>query len=369
MPFTEACRDVSAGNRKIAASDFLDQGRLPIVDQGERPIAGFTNDLAAAVETAPPIIVYGDHSRRVKYVDHQFAVGAEGVKLLKPTHNFDARYLYRYLASVEIPSAGYSRHFKFLRSIEVPCPPLEEQRQIADVLDRADALRAKRRETLASLDELTESIFVEMFGSPFDQGIWPQRRLKDLGRVVTGRTPKAAVRDAFGSEVPFVTPGDLERDGAADRYLSAAGAETVPVVPDGSLLVCCIGATVGKMSMATCRSAFNQQINAVEWGDKVAPFFGYEAMRTRRPAVIAAATATTLPIVNKSTFELLEVPVPPMALQEKFAAHCRQIGGFERTIRDQARVLDELFASLQQRAFRGDLLSSPLPPELADAVA
>jgi len=245
---------------------------------------------------------------------------------------------------------------RVLAELEVPLPNLEEQRRIAAILDQADALRAKRREALAAVKALTRSIFVSVFGHPLvnDRG-WPERELQGLGRVVTGKTPPTAEQAMFGGPIPFVTPGDLGSGRPPKRTLTEAGATHSRVVRRGATLVCCIGATIGKVGRAECASAFNQQINAVEWNEAVHDAYGYASLEFRRGVIAAAGTSTTLPLLNKSGFQRLRIPVPPSELQLKYA---RQVRLAERVATDHSTQLDQfdvLFASLQDRAFKGDL--------------
>ena len=98
-----------------------------------------------------------------------------------------------------------------VKNLKIWLPPLPEQLRIAAILDKADALRAKRREALAQLDRLPQSIFVEMFGDPIaNPKGWTKQALKELGKVTTGGTPPSAREGMFGGEIPFITPGDIE---------------------------------------------------------------------------------------------------------------------------------------------------------------
>lgn len=106
VPFLDAVEDVSRGNQKIPQRDFLPAGDLAIIDQGASPIAGYTNDTSTRVRTEPPVLVFGDHTRVFKYVNHPFAMGADGVKVLRVRNGFDSRFVYRFLASVDLPDAG-----------------------------------------------------------------------------------------------------------------------------------------------------------------------------------------------------------------------------------------------------------------------
>ena len=201
-----------------------------------------------------------------------------------------------------------------LKGIQVTIPELEEQRRIAAILDKADAMRTKRREALTQLDRLAQSIFVEMFGDPgVNPKGWPQRTLKELGKVSTGGTPPSALDDMFGGEIPFITPGDLESDKPIKRTVTLAGAQEAGTVRAGAALVCCIG-TVGKMGMALVRSSFNQQLNAVEWHPMhIHDQYGLAVLRLFKPTIVSWASSTTIPILKKSTFEKITIPVPPIA--------------------------------------------------------
>ena len=243
-----------------------------------------------------------------------------------------------------------------LRSLEIPLPPLPEQRRIAEVLDRAEALRTKRRAALAQLDTLTQSIFLDLFGDPTTNPKgWPRRPLKELGRVATGGTPPGAKEGMFGGSVPFVTPGDLDSSNPIKRTLTEEGAAEVVTVREGSALVCCIGATIGKMGIARERSAFNQQINAVEWGPDVNDLFGIGVLQFFKRTIAQQGASTTLPILKKSSFEKIEIPAPPGPLQQDFARRIAAVEKLKSAQRASLGELDALFASLQHRAFRGEL--------------
>jgi len=273
--------------------------------------------------------------------------------VLRPKNGVDPKYVFHALQQVHIPDAGYSRHFKYLKRSEIPFPSLEEQRRIAGILDQADALRRLRIRALDKLNTLGQAIFHEMFGGLRLESL----PLSKLGRVSTGSTPSTKIAEYFDGEVPFITPGDLESDRPVVRYLSELGAEKSRTVEAGATLVCCIGATIGKMGVARQRSAFNQQINAVEWGSKIIPEYGYFAMQGIRREVqhLGKGASTTLPILKKSLFEQLTIPVAPEEDQTAFADRYReallQAAAFEQSL----KKADHLFASLQHRAFKGEL--------------
>jgi type I restriction enzyme S subunit len=241
-----------------------------------------------------------------------------------------------------------------LSSIPVSVPPLEEQKRIAATLDQADHLRRLRQRAIDRLNELGQAAFIEMFGDP-KATKWPMKSLLQLGRVATGGTPPSGQPELFIGEIPFITPGDLQSNQPSKRYVSHLGAQKSRTVRAGSAMVCCIGATIGKMDKASTFSAFNQQINAVEWNADINHDYGIYALRCLKAEIIGKGASTTLPILKKSEFQKLEIPVPPMGLQTKFAEIIFKI---EPTLKDMGKAKDKLeclFSSAQQRAFSGEL--------------
>jgi type I restriction enzyme S subunit len=147
--FDQALRRTRGPGRALLAGEYTDSGALPIIDQSQAPVAGWTDRGDLRVECpVGGVIVFGDHTRVIKYVGTDFVVGADGTQVLSPVGNGDARFLAYLLQRAEIPNTGYNRHFKFLKDLRMECPAGEEQRAIASVLsdmdDEIEALVAER---------------------------------------------------------------------------------------------------------------------------------------------------------------------------------------------------------------------------------
>ncbi len=158
--------DVTKLGRKIPTNEYLASGDYPIIDQGQEYISGYTYETNGLYKDVPAII-FGDHTRVVKYVDTPCFLGADGVKLLKAKiDNVDTKYLYYRLCAADIPNTGYNRHFKWLKEVDISLPPLETQKQIAATLDKVIDLINKRKQQLEKLDELVKSRNVGEFDCP-----------------------------------------------------------------------------------------------------------------------------------------------------------------------------------------------------------
>lgn len=125
--------------KKVHARDYQRSGRYPVIDQGRALIAGKTDDDSALISENLPVIVFGDHTRALKFVDFPFVRGADGTQILKPKPGIDPRFFYYALRALDLPSRGYNRHFKALREREIAIPTdLDAQSAIARVLKLVD---------------------------------------------------------------------------------------------------------------------------------------------------------------------------------------------------------------------------------------
>lgn len=164
--FTNLYRDVTKEGTKIPQEKYCLTGQFPIVDQGQRVIAGWWNDDAGIFKNVPAII-FGDHTRAIKYMEQPFFIGADGVKILRPTNIKDnPKYLYYALQAVKIPNLGYSRHFKVVKELEIRIYSRDEQNEIVRVLEKIDYLIEQRHAETTYLDQLVKSRFIELFGDP-----------------------------------------------------------------------------------------------------------------------------------------------------------------------------------------------------------
>lgn len=131
----ECFDQISTNGIKVKTKDCQESGLHPVIDQGQEFISGFIDDGEKLIKLEGPVIVFGDHTRNIKWVNFDFVPGADGTKVLSAKEYLSPRFAFYGLKNLEIPNKGYSRHFKFLKELEIPLPPLAEQKVIADILD------------------------------------------------------------------------------------------------------------------------------------------------------------------------------------------------------------------------------------------
>ncbi len=135
VKYDSIIENLSSSTKKIKQKEYLKEGIYPVIDQGSSLIGGYTNDENLLYDGELPVIIFGDHTRCVKYVDFKFAQGADGVKVLKPKGDIDIKYIYYLMLNLELPNKGYSRHYKFLREAKFQIPPLAEQERIVNMIE------------------------------------------------------------------------------------------------------------------------------------------------------------------------------------------------------------------------------------------
>lgn len=256
---------------------------------------------------------------------------------------------------------------KTLENLDVPKLSLSEQHRIVsrikECMKLVDEIEDLRVETIEEAGALMQSVLHDTWQS--DEIVSAEKMaLGTLGQITTGNTPSRKKPEFFGGSQPWVTPGDF------NGRLIATGRECLSkkgiregrarVVPEGSVLVVCIGATIGKVALAVGDLGINQQINSVAFNkEKVLPEYGYWACRALLPEIIGNASKNTLPILNKGRFSKLEIPVPSMYIQEQVSSMLDAVEAFVseiwRDLSESNIARTSLRESILRKAFSGKL--------------
>lgn len=368
VDFAGVAADVSSGNAKTLQSDFLPRGRYPIIDQGQSFIAGYTNDASRLCNVEAPVIVFGDHTKCLKFVDFPFCMGADGTKILSPREGVDPKYLYYALQTVHIPEVGYSRHFKYLKEAKLPLPPIRQQRRIATILDQADALRRKRQLVIAHLGKFGQAVFREMFGDVVaNERNFPRGTVADLVQGFdTGKNLAPSTNEKTNNrvlKVSAVTSGSFDQSESKplpDHYRPPAG----HFVKRGDLLF----SRANTVALIGATALVHDVGDNIVLPDKVWRFVwreGNEAIFTHHlfqsPAIRreisrrASGTSGSMKNIGKEKVLSIAMGIPGANSRREFE---RRMQGCTSMLANAASALqatDALFASLQHRAFNGDL--------------
>jgi type I restriction enzyme S subunit len=363
LPFDDAIKDVSAGNAKLQTGEYLPVGRYPIVDQGKDLIAGYSDNASVLANSPGPIIIFGDHTRIIKYVDFPFCIGADGVKVLKPVGELEPKYAFHFLSNIELPSDGYSRHFKYLRRTKISFPPLDEQRRIAAILDQADDLRRKRREAMKKVASMPSILFLEMFGDWSRPGF--NGRLFQLGDrldfLTSGSRGWAEYYRDIGSlflRIQNVRHDELDLSDVAYVVPPRTAEALRTRVQSGDVLLS-ITADLGRTAVVPdgIGEAFINQHLSILRSSKIEPRYLSAAISSRAGQIdVQAKNREGVKAgLNFNDIRTLKIPDAEITMQRAFATRVAEIDKLKARYRAHLAKLDALFASLQHRAFRGEL--------------
>jgi len=254
--------------------------------------------------------------------------------------------------------------------IPIPLPSLPEQRRIVSFLDKSftaiNKAKANAEQNLKNAKEIFESYLQSVFEGGKD---WEVKKLGDVGIVQTGTTPRTEEKENYGDFIPFIKPADVDFSGIGDlRYenegLSEIGLKKGRKMENGSILMVCIGATIGKVGFAEREISCNQQINTLTVNQNFEPKFFYYAMKSNlfqnKVLLEGKSAQATLPIINKTKWENLTINFPKSKTeQQRIVNQLDTLRAktleLETVYKKKLSDLDELKKSILQEAFNGKI--------------
>ena len=369
----DAVCDLTMGQAPIGESYNNNRNGLPLIagagDFGEMHPAAKKFTSAPGKVCEPGDIVLGIRASIGEKVvaDREYCLG-RGVAGLRARAGLDSRYLWHWLTHVAPTLGAKAKGATFkqvnredIGELAIALPPLAEQRRIAEVLDRAEALRAKRRTTLAQLDTLTQSIFLDMFGDPAtNPKAFPALSLGELGEWKSGGTPSRERADYFVGAIPWFSSGELAEMyvGESHEHISLEALKESPAkaVPRGSLMLGMYDTAALKSSIANFDCSCNQAIAFACIDSKLADtVFVYFAIIIGREHFRRLQRGVRQKNLNLSMVREIRIPVPTIDMQRAFVERVTKVHAVRDLHRASLAELDIFFSSLQHRAFRGEL--------------
>ena len=271
-------------------------------------------------------------------------------------------------------------YFKDYGETEILVPPLSEQKSIVKFLDeefsKIETLKTNAETNLKNAKELFESTLEKELNPPSRHSErseessadlpsgWEWEILKNLGKTQTGSTPSTSKPQYWDGDIPFLKPSNISYSGELDlnqiQYLSPSGAEKSRIIPRNSVLMVCIGASIGKVGLVEELVTCNQQINAITPKKDVDVQYLYYALRTEtfQNKMKREAGQATLPIINKSKWENLQIPLPPLSVQKEIVARLDKLSeNVKRLEANYKQIIancDELKKSILKKTFEGE---------------
>ncbi|WP_086657966.1 restriction endonuclease subunit S [Acetobacter orientalis] len=357
--------------KKIQRKDYCEYGKYPIIDQGQELIGGYSNSRETVAQTSLPCIVWGDHTRCIKYITQEFIQGADGVKVLEPSPAIDPRFSYLAMLCVTLPNKGYSRHFKFLKATTFPLPPLAEQRRIVAKLDSLTARIARARAELERAKRLQKQWFSKFLDSEFSCD-GELLRLGELAEDVRyGTAQKCDYNPTLTPvlRIPNIASGNIDTSDLKHSTFTEKEIKKLSLCSGDLLIVRSNGSIdlVGQSAVADTQVSgflFAGYLIRIRLKNKeVTPYFVHYWLRSpqARSAINAAAKSTSgVNNINSEQLKNLQIKIPSLSKQRIIVS--RVIKAFSHADRLETEaervlaLLDRLESSLLAKAFRGELV-------------
>ena len=362
---------INAKKYQIESSRYLNLGCFPVVDQGKDLIVAYTNDANKVFSAAElPVIVFGDHTREVKFVEFDFAIGADGTQLMRCCANFEISFAYYVMKRLTLPNMGYSRHYKFLLEAQYLFPNLREQQKIASAFRSLDALIADRKSAVEKLQTLKKAMLEKMFpraGAKVPEvrfkgceGEWKEKRLGDSVRFAKGKGYSKS--DIQEEGTPLFLYGRMYTDYQieVDRVDTFCVQRNGSVLSVGNEVVCpASGETAEDIA---CASAVKEK-GIVLGGDLnilvphansgLDPTFLAMSLTygSGRAKIVERAQGKTVVHIHNSDLEDVVVLSPSLLEQRKIGAYFRSLDALISARQEEVGKLKNLKKALLDRMF------------------
>lgn len=397
----EDCLDKVVYTNKIQRKDFLKSGLFPIISQESENINGYWDDEKDLFKCKKPVVIFGDHTQVLKYVDFDFVLGADGVKILQPKEILDSRFYYFFLQSIDLKSLGYARHYRLLKEIDVSFPPLPEQHRIVKILDKvfADVAKAKENaeKNLQNVKELFEAYLQETFsrnhglgglkddtemekksGKKSVQSVqskksviqtkredWEEKKISEVCEVIGGGTPKTGVKKYWDGNLCWVTPKDLGKiDGDiisdTSRKITQEGLKnsSARLSPVGSVILSS-RAPIGYVVINNVDMATNQGCKSFVCGHQIYNKFLYYFLISNTKYLNSLGSGATFKEVSGGVLKNIKITFPSFIDQKSIVAKLDTLSAktkkLETIYQQKLTDLEELKKSVLKKAFNGEL--------------
>lgn len=356
----ETCINKLPKAKQVKTSEYSSGTKYPIISQEDKLISGYYDDESYVFHIASPVVIFGDHTRVLKYIDFDFVVGADGVKIISPQKDLNAKFLLYYLQWYKIPNLGYSRHYKLLREIKIPLPPQSTQLAIVSELDKINELIRLKKEQLKDFDNLAQSLFYEMFGDPAEnEKGWEVKKLGDISSIGTGSTPNRKNKDFYkNGTYPWVKSTEVCNLPiySVEEYITeeALKNSNCTLYPPNTILMAMYGQgkTRGQIGLLKIEACTNQAVAAImPTKEVVDEIFLSQHLMLMYEHIRNMARGGNQANLNLSIVKSIQIFLPPLSLQRLFAQRIEQIEREKSEVQKSIQDLETLLASRMQYWF------------------
>ena len=367
--------------KRLNLTDLLPIGELAVVDQGENLVAGYIDNMDCRYAGEIPVIIFGDHTRRIKYIDFPFGISADGCKIFKPKDFLDIKFFYHYLCSLDISSQGYSRHYKFLKEIDVPIPNIDEQQKIAKRLEFLLNIINSANERLNKIPSIIKRFRQSVLSAACSERLtedwregkdlpeWEEKRIGDIFDTQLGKMLSKKAYDPALTMLPYlrnanVQWGRIETDdilqmGFNEREISKFTLES------GDLLMC-EGGDIGRCALWDSQiknCLYQKALHRIRPKDRTKVttkwLYYYFVFTSLNGRLYEGISETTIKHLPQDRLVEIVIPLPPLAEQEEIVRRVDKLFALADKIEERCnkvkRQLERAEKAIYAKAFRGEL--------------
>ena len=363
----EDCIDKIVYTNKIKRKDFLVKGEYKIISQEENYINGYWNAESDLFKIIKPVVIFGDHTKNLKYIDFDFVLGADGVKIFQPIDCINTKYFYYFLKSVKLKDLGYARHYRLLKEIKVPLPPIPEQKRIVKILDEAfaaiDKAKANAEKNLQNSRELFDSYLNKVFANPGED--WEEKKLGEVCLLKSGTTISKRIEKSAG-EILYAKVADMNLKGNeisinnSARFANLCDIKKNQIIPIGAVIFPKRGGAIftNKKRKIVKPTIVDLNTMAIIPTPKINENFLYYWFS--KIDLSKLNTGSSIPQINNYSFDDVKISFPKsVTSQKKIVAVLDRLFTETQKLKSiyQQKLadLEELKKSILQKAFAGEL--------------
>lgn len=374
LPFSNAFKQISIIS-KIKLKEYKTEGKFPIIDQGENFISGYWNNDDDAIKEIP-LIAFGDHTRRFKFISFPFVAGADGLKLFSPLFTTPCFSYYMCLA-LSFPNKGYARHSSFLKKCIFPVPPLAEQGRIVAKIEELFAGIDAGVENLKSVKNQIALYRQSVLKSAFDFDASTFSALKNLiDKVRYGTSKKCSTEENVNSMPVYRIPNIDFKKGILDKtdlkFASFDDSEKSSLMlKSGDILIIRSNGSLNLVGRAAL--VYNTDTNGLYAGylmrlrikdtEQLLPKFLLHFLNSGKArAYIEEKAKSTSGVNNINSEEIsdLQIPVPTLDEQKRIVAEIEsrfeRANALETAVDRALNDAEKLKQAVLKKAFSGELV-------------
>lgn len=367
---------ISTNDKKVKTIECLEKGLYPVIDQGQGKIAGYINDIAKTISVDKPLVIFGDHTRAIKWVDYRFVPGADGTKILKAKAFVDPRFLYYQLSSIELPDKGYARHFKELKEANFLVPSFAEQQEIAtrldDLLAQVDAIKVRLDAIPAILKRFRQAVLAAaVSGKMVNSAIWKNVKLSSICTSISDGDHQAPPKAETG--IPFLVISNLSTGKldflSIDRFVPESYYKSLKDIriPKKFDLLYTVTGSFGISVIVDSDQpfCFQRHIAILKPNSYLVNFRFlniYLSSSFAKDQAEAVATGTAQKTVPLNGLRNFNIKLPPLKEQTEIVNRVEQLFAFADQIEQQVQAaqtrVNQLTQAILAKAFKGELTAA-----------